>query len=126
MIWVAHEVLTSGSSVVLDFGCWSCEERYAFVVLAEAAGADVALEYVHASEEERRRRATARWLDASHTTMKMTDDDHDHFLASIELPSRYEPDKGPIPSPPPGHTTWPTWASWRWPTLPVITSQADD
>jgi predicted kinase len=29
MIWVAHEVLASGSSVVLDFGCWSADERYA-------------------------------------------------------------------------------------------------
>jgi hypothetical protein len=29
MIWVAYRVLRSGSSVVLDFGCWSPEERYA-------------------------------------------------------------------------------------------------
>ena len=29
LIWVAHEVIVSGASVVLDFGCWSPEERYA-------------------------------------------------------------------------------------------------
>ena len=57
MIWVAHEVLASGSSVVLDFGCWSADERYAIRVIAETAGADFTLEYVHTSEEERRRRA---------------------------------------------------------------------
>jgi hypothetical protein len=27
MIWVAHEVLVGGSGVVLDFGCWSADER---------------------------------------------------------------------------------------------------
>ena len=37
MIWVAHEVLASGSSVVLDFGCWSASERYAIRVIAETA-----------------------------------------------------------------------------------------
>ena len=126
MIWVAHEVLVSGSSVVLDFGCWSADERYAIRVIAETAGADFTLEYVHTSEEERRRRAATRWLEAPNTTFEMTDADHDRFLASIELPSREELGNGPIPSPPPGHNSWPDWASWRWPTLPVITFRADD
>ena len=54
MIWVAHEVLASGSGVILDFGCWSAEERYAIRVIAETAGAHFALEYVHSSEAERR------------------------------------------------------------------------
>ena len=65
-------------------------------------------------------------LEAPNTTFEMTDADHDRFLASIELPSREELDNGPIPPPPPGHDTWPAWASWRWPTLPVITFPADD
>lgn len=126
MIWVAHEVLVSGSSVVLDFGCWSADERYAIRVIAETAGADFALEYVHTREDERRRRATARWLEAPDTTFEMTDADHDHFLASIELPSRNELGNGAIPPAPPGHAGWPTWASWRWPTLPMPTAPADD
>jgi len=125
MIWVAHEVLASGSGVVLDFGCWSADERYAIRVITKTAGATFALEYVHTSEEERRRRATKRWQEAPHATFEMTNADHDHFLASIELPSRNELDNGPVPSPPPGHDTWPAWASWRWPTLPVITAHAD-
>lgn len=124
MIWVAHEVLAGGSSVVLDFGCWSADERYAIRVIAETAGADFTLEYVHTDERERRRRATRRWLEAPDTTFEMTDADHDHFLASIELPGRNELENGPIPTPPPGHTSWPAWASWRWPTLPLIASQA--
>lgn len=125
MIWVAHEVLVSGSSVVLDFGCWSADERYAIRVIAETAGADFHLEYLHTSEEERRRRAAQRWMEAPHTTFEMTDADHDRFQTAIQRPSRHELENGPIPSPPAGHDTWPAWASWRWPTLPVITSPAD-
>ncbi|MDQ1308718.1 MAG: hypothetical protein QG671_4553 [Actinomycetota bacterium] len=43
MIWVAHRVLCSGSSVVLDFGCWSPEERYAIRAVAEHAGGEFRL-----------------------------------------------------------------------------------
>jgi predicted kinase len=120
MIWVAHEVLVSGSGVILDFGCWSPEERYAIRAIAQAAGGGFVLEYVHASEEERRRRATARWLEAPDTTFEMTDADHDRFLESIRLPTLEELENGPIPPPPQGHSTWAQWASWRWPTLPVL------
>ena len=41
MIWTALQVLASGSSVVLDFGCWSAEERYAIRHLTEAAGGPI-------------------------------------------------------------------------------------
>ena len=125
MIWVAHQVLLSGSGAILDFGCWSPDERYAIRVIAETAGADFSLEYVHTSEQERRRRAATRWLQAPDTTFEMTDADHDHFLASIEPPSRSELDAGPVPPPPPGHLTWLEWASWRWPTLPILSTQGD-
>src|SRR5262249_9016496 len=54
MIWVAHQVLVSGSSVVVDFGCWSPEERYAIRAIAELVGADFTIEYVRIDESERR------------------------------------------------------------------------
>ena len=38
MIWVAHEVLGSEASVILDFGCWSPDERYAIRAVAEPGG----------------------------------------------------------------------------------------
>ena len=122
MIWVAHEVLVSGAGVVLDFGCWSPEERYAIRQIGESAGAEFTLVWVEADERERRRRATHRWQVSPHTTFEMTDADHDHFLASITPPSRNELDNGPVPPPPVGHATWFEWASVRWPTLPVITA----
>ena len=122
MLWTALQVLASGSSVVLDFGCWSAEERYAIRYLTEAAGGDFQLVLVEADEQERRRRADQRWAEAPHTTFPMTDADHDRFLAGYQLPSSPELAGRPIPSPPDGSNDWPQWASGRWPTLPLTRS----
>jgi len=120
MIWVAHEVLVSGSSVVLDFGCWSPEERYAIRAVAESAGARFDLRYVEIDEAERRARATARWQSAPESTFPMSDEDHDRFLALCRPPSRAELDGDPSPAAPSGFAGWLHWASERWPTLPRL------
>src|SRR3954451_18398646 len=60
-IRVAHEVLLSGSSVILDFGCWSPEERYAIRVVAELVHADLVMEYLKVDEAQRRARSAERW-----------------------------------------------------------------
>jgi predicted kinase len=120
MIWVAHEVLVSGSSVVLDFGCWSPEERYAIRAIAESVGAGFDLQHVEIDEAERRARATARWRLAPESTFPMTDEDHDRFLALCRPPSEAELTRAPMPRPPPGFESWPHWASTRWPTLPRL------
>ncbi|WP_404349964.1 AAA family ATPase [Phycicoccus jejuensis] len=111
--------MRSGAGVVLDFGCWSPEERYAIRAIAESAGGRFVLEVVRASEEERRRRARQRWLDHPETTFEMTEADHDRFLAAVRLPDD-ELAGGPLPAPPDGHATWHGWASERWPTLPDL------
>jgi len=120
MIWVAHQVLVSGSSVVLDFGCWSPEERYAIRAITEGAGADFVLEYLEVPEQVRRERCERRWAEAPETTFEMTVTDHDQWLAAIQPPSPAELRGGPLPAPPAGFASWPAWASERWPTLPVL------
>ena len=118
MIWVAHEVLRSGSSVVLDFGCWSPEERYAIRAIAESAGARFVLQHMSIPEDERRARARERWQTAPEATFPMSDHDHDRFLALCVPPSGAELSYSPIPVAPAGHEDWFDWASRRWPTLP--------
>ncbi|WP_207208859.1 AAA family ATPase [Nocardioides oleivorans] len=118
MIWVAHEVLRSGASVILDFGCWSPEERYAIRVIAESAEARFDLRHVRIDETERRARARSRWESAPETTFAMSDADHDRFLALCQPPSPEELSYGAVPDPPPGFDSWFHWASMRWPTLP--------
>lgn len=118
MIWVAHEVLRSNLSVVLDFGCWSSDERYAIRVIAESAGAGFDLRHVNIEEVERRARATFRWEAAPETTFPMSDADHDRFLALCEPPSPAELSYAPVPEAPSGFENWFHWASHRWPSLP--------
>ena len=122
MIWVAHEVLASGASVILDFGCWSPEERYAIRVIADQVQANFTMEYVRVAEAERRARCDRRWLEAPETTFEMTDADHDRFVSLCRPPTEDELSYGPVPEPPAGFQTWPHWASHRWPTLPRLDS----
>jgi predicted kinase len=76
LIWVAHEALVAGAAVILDFGCWSPEERYAIRSVAEAAGAQFVLQDFELTEDERRARAARRWADTPATTFAMSDADH--------------------------------------------------
>ncbi|MEO6511620.1 MAG: ATP-binding protein [Nocardioides sp.] len=120
MIWVAHQVLRSHASVVLDFGCWSPDERYAIRAIGEAAGARFDLQYVVLDEAVRRARATARWESAPETTFPMSGADHDRFLSSFQDPDADELSYAPIPDPPAGFESWSHWASERWPSLPRL------
>ena len=120
MIWTAHEVLRSGASVVLDFGCWASDERYAIRSIAEIAGAGFELRYLRVAEPERRMRASRRWRETPESTFPMTDADHDRFLALFQQPTAQELAYGPPPPPPVGFESWPQWESERWPTLPRL------
>src|SRR3954449_10096915 len=77
LIWVAHQVLRAGVSVILDFGCWSPDERYALRAIADLANADFELHYLTLPEEERRKRATARWHDSPEEIFEMSYEDHE-------------------------------------------------
>ena len=120
LVWVAHEVLVSGSSVVLDFGCWSPEERWALSAVAASAGATFRIVHLELPEEERRARATRRWQEAPETTFEMSEADHDRYQTMVTPPSPVELAGGPAPAPPDPFPTWLAWASDRWPTLPLF------
>lgn len=102
MIWTAHEVLRSGASVILDFGCWSSDERYAIRTIAESTGAGFVLRYVKIAESERRARASRRWREHPESTFPMTDADHDRFLALCQPPTAKELAHAALPAPPSG------------------------
>ena len=120
MVWVAHQVVRSGASVIVDFGCWSPDERYAIRAIAESAGARFELRYVAIDEQVRRDRAAARWESAPETTFPMTEADHDRFVELCQPPSAAELSYAPIPGAPHGYDNWFHWASDRWPSLPRL------
>ncbi len=124
MVWAAHEVLRSGAGGVLDFGCWSPEERYAIRAIAESAGGRFALEVVRRA---RRAAATGAAALARPPRDDVRDDrgrHHDRFLAAVRLPDDDDWPAAGMPAPPDGHTTWHRWASERWPTLPDLSPTA--
>lgn len=120
LVWVGHQVLRAGVSVILDFGCWSPDERYALRAIANLAGADFELHYLALPEDERRRRAMARWHEAPEATFEMTYEDHDRFRTLFSPPTTEELRGCSLPPPPRRFESWPAWASDRWPTLPRL------
>jgi predicted kinase len=120
LIWVAHQVLRAGVSVILDFGCWSPDERYAIRAIADLANADFELHYLTLPEDERRKRATARWHDSPEETFEMTYEDHERFRGRFTPPTTDELHGCALPRPPILFESWPAWASDRWPTLPRL------
>lgn len=119
MIWVALQLIAGGSSVILDFGCWSSDERYAIRSLAESTGGRFELMVAAADEPERRRRAERRWAETPEETFPMSAADHDRFLAHYQPPTAEELGYAPIPRPPDGAPDWRSWACGRWPALPA-------
>ena len=120
LIWVAHQVLRAGVSVILDFGCWSPDERYSLRAIADLAGADFELHYVTLLEDERRKRATRRWSQSPAETFEMTPEDHERFRTLFRAPTTDELNGCSLPLPPMPFESWPAWASDRWPTLPRL------
>lgn len=120
LVWVGHQVLRAGVSVILDFGCWSADERYALRAIADLADSDFQLHYVTLPEDERRKRSTARWLAAPQDTFELTVEDHERFRTQFTPPTVGELRGDALPPAPTPFESWPAWASDRWPTLPRL------
>ena len=125
LLWVAHEVLRTGGSVVLDFGCWSAEERWAVRAVTEHATGLFRLHFVDLPEAERRARATARWEADPESSFAMSPGDHDRYLQHFQAPTDAEAAATHLPEPPPGHRSWLAFAASRWPSLPDLGADQD-
>ena len=120
LIWVALQALQGGLSVVLDFGFWSADERHALRDIAGRIGVQFQLHYLSLSEEQRRSRADSRWSRGDVVTFQLTADDHDRFAEAFTAPSAEELQGLSSFSPPDSSSSWPAWASSRWPSLPRV------
>jgi len=77
LIWVALEALKLSTSVVLDFGFWSRDERSALRWLATSAGASAQVIYLPLDRATQIGRIQHRWTHAPHETFKVTEADMD-------------------------------------------------
>lgn len=116
LISVARQALRLGTSVVLDYGLWTRDERSALRWLARTDGAACRVVYLPVDKDVQLARIARRAATEPHQTFPMTEADIDRWRKQFEVPDAAEVDGGPIPEPPPGWPGWPDWAAHHWPS----------
>jgi predicted kinase len=118
LLWVGLEALRLGTNVVLDFGCWSRDERSAIRWLAESVGARCHVLYVAVDPETQLARIAHRQATTPDRTFPISEADVAHWRTQFEEPDAAEVDgHDEVDSPPPGCSGWLEWAADRWPSL---------
>lgn len=117
MLWLALEAVKLGTNVVVDYGCWSRDERSAIRWLAEAEDAGFRMVYLPVDEETQRARIARRWATTPEETLPMTEADILNARAHFEEPDAAELEGRGAAGPPVGWTGWREWAADRWPSF---------
>ncbi|WP_163548557.1 AAA family ATPase [Candidatus Frankia nodulisporulans] len=116
LISVALQALRLGTSVVLDYGLWGRDERFALRWLARSAGAASQVVYLPVDTDTQLARIAHRQATEPHQTFPMSTADLDRWREQFQVPDAVELDGGEIPGPPPGWPDWARWAAEHWPT----------
>ncbi|UED84076.1 AAA family ATPase [Streptomyces profundus] len=117
LLRLALEALRLGTSVVLDFGCWSRDERHAIRQLTESTGAGCRLVHTPVDPATQRARIAERQATAPDRTFPVTEADLLRWRTLFEEPDAAELAGAETREPPAGWSTWPDWAADRWPSL---------
>ncbi|WP_205707942.1 AAA family ATPase [Kineococcus vitellinus] len=117
LLTTALAAVRLGTSVVVDFGLWSRDERWALRRLFTDAGARCRLVHLSVDPATQRARVDARRAAAPHAEVEMTDAALRGYREAFEEPGARELAGGAVPDPPAGHRTWAQWAVRRWPSL---------
>lgn len=117
LITLALQLLPLGVDVVLDFGCWSRDERSALRSLARRSGASFRLVYLSMDRATQLQRIAQRWRQAPTETFEMTVVEPDRWQEQFEIPDSEELAGARADDPPTGCGDWLSWAQYRWPSL---------
>ncbi|MFE1783054.1 AAA family ATPase [Streptomyces sp. NPDC059506] len=117
MLRLALEAVKLGTDVVMDFGCWSRDERSAIRWLVEAESARFRMIYLPVDDATRRARIAHRRATAPEETLPMSEADILYGRAHFEEPDKAELDGCTVGGPPHGRPTWREWAADRWPSF---------
>ncbi len=116
LISVALQALRLGTSVVLDYGLSSRDERSALRWLARSAGAACQVVYLPVDKDVQLARIAHRQETTPHQTFSMSEADVHTWREQFQAPDAAELDGGEIPAPPAGWPGWPQWAADHWPS----------
>ena len=99
LISIALQALRLGTSVVLDYGLWGRDERWALRWLARSAGASCQVVYLPVDKDVQLARIAHRQETIPHQTFPMSEADVDAWREQFQVPDAAELDGGEIPSP---------------------------
>ena len=116
LISIALQALRLGTSVVLDYGLWGRDERWALRWLGRSAGAACQVVYLPVDKDVQLARIAHRQETAPHQTFPMTEADVDAWRQQFQVPDTAELHGDEIPAPPTGWPSWPQWAADHWPS----------
>ena len=116
LITMALRSLRLGTSVVLDFGLWSRDERSALRWLASQAGVPCQVVYLPVDLDVQLARIAYRQA-TTPQTFPMPEADVAGWRTQFQAPDAAELAGADSPCPPERWTTWLAWAVDRWPTL---------
>src|SRR6478735_6856049 len=85
LVEVALRALELGTSVVVDFGLWSRDERSSLRQAAADRGARVELHHCEVSPTEQRRRLDRRQADEPQTTWPMSDEELAAWAGTMQV-----------------------------------------
>lgn len=117
MLRLALEAVKLGTDVVVDYGCWSRDERSAIRWLVEAEEARFRMVYLPVDEETQRARIAHRWATAPEETLPTSEADILHGRAHFQEPDAAELEGRRLAGPPPGWVSWQEWAADQWPSF---------
>jgi predicted kinase len=123
LVALAIDALRVGTSVVLDFGFWSRDERAALRWMATAVGASCEIVYLPVDRDVQWRRIQDRWERTPELTFPMAESELDPWREHFQIPDADELAGTSLPAPPPGDASWFAWASRFWPSLGSSLSQ---
>ena len=117
LISIALDVLRLGVSAVLDFGCWTRDERSALRWLAGQVSAEFTLIYVAVDPGTQQERVDRRWRATPQQTFLMTEAELAQWRELFEEPDADELAGRSVADRPGGWPSWREWAQDRWPSL---------
>ncbi|QNP68682.1 ATP-binding protein [Streptomyces roseirectus] len=117
LLRVGLEALAGGADVVVDFGCWSRDERSAIRWLARSAGAGCRVVYLPVDRTTQLARIAHRQATAPDETLPMDETEVLLWRERFEEPDAGELAGDEIDGPPAGWAGWPEWAGARWPSF---------
>jgi len=117
LLWLALEAIGLGVNVVVDFGCWSRDERSAIRWLVAAAGGSYRMVYMPVDAATQRNRVDHRQATSPDETFPMSEADLARWRSLFEEPDAAELGDAEVGAPPPEWSGWREWAADRWHSL---------